>query len=228
MNLLSKNLILLALMFATSVAAVVLRPTIKIADQRPETNLEQLIPKQFGDWHAVEQPHAQIINPQQTELLNKLYTQTLARTYVNAQGSIVMLSIAYGANQSDEVALHYPEVCYPAQGFQVYSNDKAVLSTGSGEIRVRRLVTRLGERNEPVTYWSVIGDKVVQGGIETKLEQIKYGFKGQIPDGLLFRVSVLDRDSTQAFALTDAFIAQLVATLPSSARLRLTGLGAAA
>lgn len=139
-----------------------------------------------------------------------------------------MLSIAYGANQSDEVALHYPEVCYPAQGFQVYSNDKAVLATMSGDIRVRRLVTRLGERNEYVIYWSVLGDKAVQGGIETKLEQLKYGFKGQIPDGLLFRVSALDSDSAQAFALSEIFIAQLVATLPSSARLRLAGLGAGA
>lgn len=226
MNLLGKNLILLALMFAACAAAAVLRPTIKLAEQRPETNLEQLVPKQFADWRALEQADTQIINPQQTELIKKLYTQTLARTYVNVQGRIVMLSIAYGANQSDEVALHYPEVCYPAQGFQVYSNDRAVLATMSGDIRVRRLVTRLGERNEHVIYWSVLGDKAVQGGIETKLEQLKYGFKGQIPDGLLFRVSALNSDSAQAFALSESFIAQLVATLPPSARLRLAGLGA--
>ncbi len=227
MSLFRNSLLLLALMVSASALAIVMRPTSRIADQHPEMNLEQLVPTNFGDWRQVQQPRAQIINPQQAELLSKLYTQTLSRTYVNAEGRIVMLSIAYGANQNDSVALHYPEVCYPAQGFQLHSNEKGVLATDFGTIRVRRLITKLGDRNEPVTYWSVLGDKVVQGGIETKLEQLKYGFRSEIPDGLLFRVSALDRDSKQAFNVIDGFVAQFVAAIPVTAKRRLTGLEAA-
>ena len=34
------------------------------------------------------------------------------------RGRQIMLSIAYGEDQRDGMKLHYPEVCYPAQGFQ--------------------------------------------------------------------------------------------------------------
>jgi EpsI family protein len=215
---------MLGLMLVTAVLAHTQRPTVYLADQRAKVALEELVPSQFGNWRELKQTAGQIINPQQTALLQKLYSQTLSRSYVNAQGTVIMLSIAYGASQSDGVALHYPEVCYPAQGFQLQSNQTVQIETKYGTIAGKRLMTNLGQRNEPVTYWSTLGDRVVQGGLKTKLAQLDYGFNGLIPDGLIFRVSSITRDTAKGHAEQTQFINNLIDALPPASRLRLAGL----
>lgn len=225
MNLPIRNIILLVLMLASAGLAIAMRPTQKVAEMGPKIDLEAMLPKSFGDWREVEQSTREVVNPQQTELLNKLYTQTLSRSYVESSGAVVMLSIAYGADQSDAVALHYPEVCYPAQGFQLQSLENAVLATDFGTLRVKRLMTAQSNRFEPVTYWSVLGNQVVQGGLDTKLTQLKYGFNGQIPDGLIFRISSITPDAKAGYETQARFARDLMAALPASSRLKLAGLG---
>jgi EpsI family protein len=215
---------LFVLMVGAAACAYAMTPRIYLADQRPKVELAQLIPTTFGDWREVKQSSGQIINPQQTALLEKLYSQTLSRSYVNSEGVVVMLSIAYGANQSDGVALHYPEVCYPAQGFQLQTNKPATIVTPYGSIDVRQLMTRLGQRNEPVTYWSTLGDSVVRGGLNTKFKQLDYGLNGFIPDGLIFRVSTINSDSTKGYSDQAGFIRALMNVLAPESRKRLAGL----
>jgi len=220
----TKNLILMTLMVLAALCARAYRPTMLLADQRPKVELEQLVPRQFGAWHELQQSTGQIVNPQQTALLKKLYTQTLSRSYINSNGAVIMLSIAYGNNQSDGIALHYPEVCYPAQGFQLLSATQGLLETQFGTLPVERLMTKLGNRFEPVTYWSTLGDKVVRSGTNTKLAQLDYGFKGLIPDGLIFRVSSIDVDAATGHELQARFVRDFVDALPIGVRLRLAGL----
>src|SRR6267378_4531886 len=86
-------------------------------------------------------------------LLDKLYSQILTRTYVNSAGYRIMLSLAYGSDQRGSLQAHKPEVCYPAQGFALQANEAASIATSYGAIPVRRLLTSLGARKEPVTYW---------------------------------------------------------------------------
>lgn len=220
-----RNIIVLLLMLVSAGLAIAMRPTQKIAEMGPKIDLEAMLPKSFGDWRELEQPTREVVNPQQTELVNKLYTQTLSRSYVESNGAVVMLSIAYGADQSDAVALHYPEVCYPAQGFQLQSLENAVLVTDYGTLRVKRLMTAQGSRFEPVTYWAVLGSKLVQGGLDTKLTQLQYGFNGQIPDGLIFRISSITSDAKAGYETQARFTRDLMAALPASSRLKLAGLG---
>lgn len=218
-----RNLTIAFCMLAASSAAMALRPTHRIADDGPKLELEKIIPTAFGEWTELPLQTGQIINPQQKEMLDRIYTQTLSRTYVNKNGEYIMLSIAYGADQGDAKQLHYPEVCYPAQGFQVISNVTGEVKTDFGDIRVRRLLTVLGNRSEPLTYWTTVGNKVVVGGKETKLEQLKYGFQGQIPDGLLFRVSSVTGDTAQAYENQVDFVRQLLNTVAPGERLKLAG-----
>lgn len=224
MNVYYRNLIVAILMFAASGAAMALRPTHRIADEGPAVDLETMIPRQFGEWRDEPQQNVQIVNPQQQETLNRIYTQTLSRTYVNGRSERIMLSIAYGADQSDAKQLHYPEVCYPAQGFQVVSTEFGTVKTDFGDIRVTRILTTMGSRSEPLTYWTTVGNKVVMGGKETKLEQLKYGFKGQIPDGLLFRVSSITTDIDAGYSAQQNFIREITRKLSVDDRKRLAGL----
>jgi len=218
MKITAKNIVLMVLMLASAGLGAMLRPTQLMADTRGNINLETMIPVAFGDWRALQQSSAQIVNPQQLELLNKLYTQTLSRTYLHPNGSMVMLSIAYGTKQSDSLAVHFPDQCYPAQGFKVKSNQKAELSTPLGPVRVKQLETELGNRKEPVTYWSTIGNHLVQGGTESKLTQMQYGFQGQVPDGLIFRISSLSRDTPVAYKMQEQFVGDLLTALSPQQR----------
>jgi EpsI family protein len=223
-----QNWCILALMLASAAMASVMKPNVILAESRSKVDLEQNIPQQFGEWRVLQQSTAQFVNPQQTELLNKLYSQILTRTYVHPKGGMIMLSIAYGANQSDGLALHYPDVCYPAQGFQVKLSQKSDLKTTFGQIRVNQLNTQLGNRREPLTYWSTVGDHVVQGGTEAKLAQLSYGFKGQIPDGLIFRVSSLSGEPDSAYRQQEIFVNELLAAVSPEMRRFLIGNSSAA
>jgi EpsI family protein len=224
MNSIIRNIIIAVLMFISSGVALALRPTERIADEGPAVDLETIIPKQFGDWQEEPLRVSQIVNPQQKQVLDEIYTQILSRTYINNKGERIMLSIAYGADQSDAKQLHYPEVCYPAQGFQIISSKYDEVITSVGNVRVKRMMAILGDRTEPVTYWSTVGNKVVVGGKETKLEQLRYGFKGKIPDGLLFRVSSINNDTAEGYMLQDDFLNQIVTSMPINNRLRIAGI----
>lgn len=210
-------------MVVAAIISLVAKPKILLSSTKPEINLEQIIPKNFDNWIELEQSTLQIINPQQKQILSLIYSQTFSKSYINTNGRVVMLSIAYGTNQSDNVSLHYPEVCYPAQGFQVLSSEKGELNTGINTIPVKRLSTRLGNRMEPITYWTTIGDQVVRGGIETKIAQLKYGFKGEIPDGLIFRISSISSDTKYGYDIQEEFAKKLIAKLAPESRFNIIG-----
>jgi EpsI family protein len=214
-----------ALMCAASIGAVVARPGAKAAGPGPAISLETLIPKQFGEWREEPQRIVQVVNPQTQELLGKLYSETLSRTYVNTGGYRIMLSLAYGSDQRGALQAHKPEVCYPAQGFTLHRTDASQLATPFGEIPAQRLFTTRGPREEPVTYWFTVGDKAVQGRLQKRLVDLRYGLTGQIPDGMLFRVSSIDSDQARANQLQDEFINQLLQAVSPADRKRLSGLG---
>jgi EpsI family protein len=224
MKLVRISVLLAGLMVFASVGGIAARPSSKASDGAPRYLLEDIVPKQFGDWRELPQRSVQVVNPQTKELLDKLYSQILTRTYVNSQGYQVMLSLAYGDDQRGELAAHKPEVCYPAQGFKLLSNVEAPVGTPFGSIAARRLSTAMGPRNEPVTYWFTVGDTAVRNKLEKRMVEIKLGLTGQIPDGLLFRVSSIDPSLERAFSQQDKFVAALLESVNPTDRQRLSGL----
>jgi len=214
------------LMAGAAVGGQAMVPTKRMALLRGPFKLADLVPSSFAGWHADNHAATGIVNPQTEALLNKLYSQMLDRIYLDDEGHRIMLSIAYGADQADDdVQLHYPEVCYPAQGFQVQSNRVSQIELPQGVIKVRRLETHFSDsRFEPVTYWTVIGDRQSLSGWDRKISEIRHGLKGEIVDGLLFRVSSIDRNSSEAFEVQSGFIRDLVAALTPAARRQLAGL----
>lgn len=217
-------IIIAVLMILGSVASVALRPTKKAADAGPPVLLETMIPRRFGDWQEQPQINNRVVNPQTKELLDKLYSQVLTRVYVNKEGYQVMLSLAYGSDQRGALQAHKPEVCYPAQGFTLVSNESSQVQTAFGTIPARRLFTTFGQRQEPVTYWFTAGDTVVEGKLAKRLVELRLGLTGQIPDGLLFRVSSIDPDQKRANRLQDQFVDHLLRSVSLSDRKRLSGL----
>ena len=210
-------------MAGTSALTGALTPGVKLARDQAPFQLETMIPQRFGAWQLDPSVVPLTPDPEQQGMLKKLYDQTLSRTYIDAAGRRVMLSIAYGGDQSKALQLHLPEVCYVAQGFQLVGDGAGSLATHYGALPVKRLVARQGQRNEPITYWITIGDKATRSGIEQKLRRLAYGLSGEIPDGMLVRVSSIGMDDTRAYALQDQFVAEMLAGLDAPSRARLIG-----
>ena len=224
MKLNTTALTLAALMCFASVAGWAARPGTKAVDKGQAITLDTAVPKRFGDWAELPNQSAQVVNPQTEELLKSIYSQILTRTYVNTAGYRIMLSMAYGDDQRGGLQAHRPEVCYPAQGFKLGKVEDGGLLTSYGNIEVRRLTTTLGNRNEPVTYWLTVGDRVIKSKFEKRVEEIRLGFTGQIPDGLLFRVSSIDTDAGRAFDVQKQFVSDMMAAVPGKTRQQLSGI----
>jgi EpsI family protein len=190
---------------------------------QPQFSLEQMIPKRFGNWTLDDTVVPLTPDETQKELIAALYDQTLARTYVNETGQRVMLSIAYGGDQSKQLQLHLPEVCYVAQGFDMVKDKGGELDTHYGQIPVKRLVMRQNARNEPITYWVTIGDKAVMSGLGQKYQRFVYGLTGKIPDGMLVRVSTIQTDEKDAYQVQARFVNQMLDALSPKDRTRLLG-----
>jgi EpsI family protein len=218
-----KNLLLLALMLLSAGLSAALHPTIFLADERAPMDMASMVPTAFGDWHEQLEMSAQIINPQQKELLDKIYSQTLSRTNVNSQGYRIMLSLAYGKNQSKSLEIHSPDICYPAQGFAVADKQKATLTLLGAPIAATRIETNLGRRHEPVTYWTVVGARVTKSNVDKRLLGLRYAIAGRIPDGILVRISSIDATTDNAYAMQNQFAADLMQSIAPENRDRFIG-----
>jgi EpsI family protein len=208
---------------ASAAAAKLLLPTVRIADTRPKQALSELVPERLGDWVVDRSIPVILPSPDVQANLDKVYNQVLSASYINPKGYRIMLSIAYGGDQSDGLNVHRPEVCYPAQGFEVGRVWSDSIQMGDRVIPVSRATTKLGPRNEPLTYWIINGDEVIGRGYSARFAQLKYTLRGKIPDGMLVRVSSIDQDTTRAFAQQDDFSRSLVGNVDPAFRTRIAG-----
>lgn len=211
------------LLLSASGLAYMAKPTLHLADQRTKADLEAIFPSSFGGWRVDTNLPVSIVSPDVEAMLKSLYAQTVTRTYVNSMGERIMLSVAYGGDQSDATRAHRPDVCYPAQGFEIVSNSDARIAIGQGELAVRHMMAKLGQRYEPVTFWFVVGEHIAVSGQQQKLAQLRYGLRGLIPDGMLVRVSSIDHNAEAAYRVQARFIADMRLAMPPSARQRVFG-----
>jgi EpsI family protein len=201
------------------------KPTKFWADVAHGPAYSDTIPNQFGDWVYLPERQGRVVNPVQEEELMKLYSETVAKTFIHKPtGRAIMLSIAYGRNQSTDVQIHTPEQCYPSQGFKVENRADHDLATPYGNIKTVRLQTSMGaQRKEPLTFFLRVGDQIARGSKERNLARLSMAIHGYLIDGMLFRVSEISSDAPSSFKLQDQFIQDLLASVNEQDRARLIG-----
>ena len=215
-----------SMMVGTSLLAHFWKPIPEPVITQANFSFDLMVPKSFGEWTQDVSMRMQMVNPETKELLDKIYSQMVTRTYINQSGERIMLSIAYGSDQRGALQAHKPEVCYPAQGFVLKDSFPNPVKTPFGEVAAQRMYAIKGNRTEPVTYWFTVGNRQVQTAFERRIESLKATLTGQIPDGLLFRVSSIERDPKRAYQLHDQFVNQMLSVLGPADRTRLAGLAA--
>lgn len=188
-------------------------------------SLERDVPLAFGDWKQVPTATAQAhlsTGDEGQALTDQIYDQVVMRTYVNGAGEQVMLALAYAKEQRQEVKLHLPEICYPAQGYKVISLTPAVLNvSGGAALPGKHMLASGGGRTEAVTYWTRVGDGYPQGGLAMRMQIFRDGLAGKVDDAILVRASSLVRDDAEAgaaYALQQQFLGALVAASGNSAK----------
>ena len=218
-----RHLLIGLIMLAAAGLALALTPRLKVADQQLKINLEAMIPQQFGEWKLDETVAPIMFSPDVQAGLDKIYNQILNRTYINSQGEQIMLSIAYGGEQSYSMQVHRPEMCYPAQGFQVGEMSKGFIEASGVNLPVMKLVATQGPRIEPITYWVMMGNSAVRGNMEQHLARLKYGLTGKIPFGILIRVSTISANEAQSYRTEEQFVRDMLGAMPVKDRAILTG-----
>ena len=134
-----------------------------------------------------------------------------------------MLAIAYGGDQTGRLRVHRPESCYSGQGFLVKKIGENEIAVANTKLTVQRLYAEAGSRQEPITYWIRVGNETVTGLLGQRVAQLKSGLTGEVPDGLIFRVSSINGDTKKAYALHDRFIEDLLGALTVEQRAKLIG-----
>ncbi len=216
--------VLALVMVGASALAIAITPRQYMGDITVRQKLAQIVPAKFGDWEIDRTIIPVPPSPDLQQTLDETYDETLALTFRNREGQRVMLSLAYGRNQHKGMNTHRPEVCYPGQGFRLVSSSvEGSVDVQGRKITVRRLVAAMGPRNEPITYWLLVGEHITQFGFQQRLTAIKYGLRGEVPDGVLVRVSSIDRDNAAAFKLQERFIQDLLQGVDPAQRQRLLG-----
>lgn len=214
----------LAVMLGAAAGAWLATPRLQTA--QGGTDLAAAVPKAFGDWRLVQDGSTQVDVAQGVETEQEQpYDQTVMRTYANSRGEEVMLALAWGERQRQDVKVHRPEVCYPAQGFAVLKlkSGPAIATAGrAAPVPTTELLTGArGGGYEAVRYWIRIGDMYGGDGWAARWYILNEGFRGRVPDGILVRASqrlAQPGDEVKSQALMDGFLRELVAAVPAAAR----------
>ncbi len=220
-----KKVILAVAIMATGLAgSEILTPRKHWSEKLGNPKYAEIIPKSFGDWQEIPGGATSVVNPVQEENLMRLYSETVARTYIHKPtGRLLMLSVAYGKDQSTDTQIHPPESCYGAQGFRVDEKRSYDMASPYGPIKLVQLRTRMGhQRKEPVTYFIRVGESIARGSKERNLARLQSAMSGYLIDGLLFRVSEISSNE-DSFALQQNFIAELLSNVPAETRRALIG-----
>ncbi len=186
--------------------------------------LEAIVPAAFADWTSVDT--TDLVSPTEPDsLASRLYGATIARIYRSAASNqAVMLLVAHGDIQSDELMLHRPEACYPAFGFTIAASRPVQVDVGKGvTVPARSLVATLPDRAENILYWTRLGEYFPQNRKQQQLDRLRTALAGEISDGVLFRISQDTADTARSFAVMRSFAKALVEAVSQADRPALIG-----
>jgi EpsI family protein len=219
------------LLLVASGLAYTLRPQPVVGVR--DVHLENQIPTAFGQWREVRTGLMQIDlaprgeNGEQEATLVYPYDLTLTRVYQRTDGQVVMLALAWGSKQRQEIKVHRPDLCYAGQGFQVVEQTSAPFELAPGtKVIATHMLTKGASRLEPVTFWIRTGDKITLSSWQSRLEILKEGLHGRVPDGILVRVSQalpLGASPESSYQVQESFLQELFSVADASGKRMLVG-----
>lgn len=200
-------------MMASAALAVHITPTKTMeADNVPD--FHKIVPHQFAGWIQDSAIVPVLPTPDQQTTLDAIYSQVVSRTYVNSSGRLMMVVIAFGDSQSNQLKAHRQEVCYAAQGFKIEHLTHRTAVVNGVRIPLTQLYAVRRARHEAVTYWFTMGNHVTLTRLGRLLTEIRYSMAGEIPAGMLVRISSLGPYSAADYRAHIQFADDLLESIP--------------
>ncbi len=219
-----RDLLIGAACLTGAAAAYGLVPRHRVSLLAAKARVEQIVPTAFDGWKS--RSVSDLVAPKEEgSLAAKLYGETVGRIYSHDRiETEIMMLLAHGQTQSNDLQLHRPEICYPAFGFAITESNALQLTLlGGAMLPVRRLVAVAPDRQETILYWSRLGEYLPLDRKQQQLDRLRMAMKGDIGDGLLARFSVGGSDPKAAVTVLSAFIPALVESVASENRKVLIG-----
>lgn len=212
-------------MVASWALAVHFTPTLTTeADNAPD--FQRIVPRRFDGWVQDTAIVPILPTPSQQTLLSTIYSQVVSRTYVNSNGEEMMVVLAFGGNQNNRLKIHRQEVCYAAHGFKIEHLTHQNVVVDGLSIPLTRMYAVRGTRREAVTYWFTMGNHVVVTRLSRLLTEIEYSATGEIPVGMLVRISSLGPHDAATYRAHIRFADELLQNIKPRYRHWLVGAGA--
>ena len=222
-NLISpKHLAIGIALLLTAYLSIALKPTV-VHTSITTPQLDEMVPKEFAGWKQAKSVELVNPSPDTQQKVDEAYGAIISRTYENPQGVNVMLLVAYGSRQTQKLKVHRQEVCYESQGFSVSDQKSTPIAFGNRRIEATQFFSQKNGRMEVVTYWFTMGDRVVSSRFERMIVGIIDGLSGEIPDGLLVRVSSISTDDKAARTQQLSFISALLGAMDNKYVNRFSG-----
>jgi len=204
---------LTVVMLFCAISAYWLAPTLNASRTMPD--LEAMVSANFGGWQNQPNPYAQVSVNNGQDLTDVVYDQVLMRTYMDDKGNQIMLALAYANEQRQDVKIHQPDVCYPAQGFQLLQTKVKEFNLEGYPLSIqgKQQIYKKDNRLEAVSYWIRVGDATLTSSLSMRLKIIKDGLQGKLDDGILVRVSsniTEQSDAENAYMMHQRFLSDLV------------------
>lgn len=220
---------LLALAIGTAGASHIAKSNLQVVPAQ-QMDVLAAIPSKVGEWKAVPM----LVDPVQPSLLDAfgrpvlVYDKVETKSFRNADGTTIMLMLAYRREQHQEDRVHVPDLCYFAQGYVLSKQHEVPLKVGQGTITARGFTAEGLERREQVLYWIRTGDLVSNSALRVRTEIFTQGVSGRLLDGLLVRASIVRPAGHAVSAAQDeadvrAFMSQLVSVSSPALAKMLTG-----
>jgi EpsI family protein len=186
--------------------------------------MDAIVPRAFSDWTSADT--TDFVAPTEPgSLASRIYGTTIGRIYRQASsGDELMMLIAHGDTQSDDLMIHRPEICYPAFGYSIASSQAVQIDLqGDVQLPARALVTKASDRTENVLYWTRLGEYFPQNRKEQQLARLRTALRGEIGDGVLIRLTQDTADSAWSIAFMRGFASALVNAMAPRDRAALIG-----
>lgn len=188
-----KSAIIFSLMMLAVFSSNLLKPNIALST-KDLPNLETIVPTNFNNWRMIQDNYKPIsLSIDDERNRDQPYDAVLMETFGNSSGQMIMLAIAYGANQQQEIKIHRPELCYPSQGFKVEELSdikfEVELLDSTYRFNLTKLISQSSKRRELTLYWIRVGSTISNNPWKIRWNILKGGVSQNIPDGILVRTS---------------------------------------
>ncbi|EGD60016.1 methanolan biosynthesis EpsI [Novosphingobium nitrogenifigens DSM 19370] len=208
---------------ATVGGAMLLRPR-AVGSPVGAGTLDRVLPRRVPPY--VEAGTSDLIAPVDSDLAALTYSDILMRLYRRDDAAPIMLLVACGAGREPGLAVHRPEECYPAFGYDVSPLRPVPMGTPLPPGMTATFFTaRRDDRVEHVLYWVRLGAGFPASNRAQRLAVARENLRGRLPEGVLLRVSTIGGEASVALEALRGFAGGLLAHLDTAGREILLGHG---